>query len=137
MKIKITRFDGGLKISPNPAYVSKFLRYHHREMRSIQYKRECVFSEKLLYATDTNGDAYTLPGFYADLVKLIGKNMDVLEVEDFRTPLPEPDWNAVKKIKLRDYQVQPVIDLLFRGQHESGVINAAGGFGSCQYYLRN
>jgi hypothetical protein len=129
MKIKITRFDGGLKISPNPAYVSKFLRYHHREMRTVQYKRECVFSEKLLYAVDSNGDAYTLPGFYADLVKLIGKNMDVLEVEDFRTPLPEPDWAAVKKIKLRDYQIQPVIDLLFRGQHESGVINAAGGFG--------
>jgi superfamily II DNA or RNA helicase len=129
MKIKITRFDGGLKIAPCPVYLSKFLRYHHREMKSIQYKRECVFTEKLLYAADADGAIYTLPGFYQDLVKLMNKNMDVVETEDFRTPMDEPDWEAVKKIKLRDYQVQPVIDLLFKGKEDGGVINATGGFG--------
>jgi superfamily II DNA or RNA helicase len=129
MKIQLTRFDGGLKIDPCPVYVSKFLRYHHREMKSINYRRECVFVEKLLYASDAAGAIYTLPGFYSDLLKLVKKKMDVAEVLDFRTPMPEPDWQAVKKIKLRDYQRQPVIDLLFRGQEESGVINATGGFG--------
>jgi superfamily II DNA or RNA helicase len=130
MKIKVTRFDGGLKIAPSPMYLHKYLKYHHREMRTIQYKRECVFVEKLLYATDEGGNSYTLPGFYHDITNLVKKNMDVLEVEDFRTAMPEPDWSAVKKtIKLRDYQVQPVIDLLFKGREDSGVINATGGFG--------
>jgi len=129
MKIKITRFDGGLKIVPCPVYLNKFLRYHHREMKSIQYKRECVFVEKLLYATDADGAIYTLPGFYKDLVGLMSKHMDVVETEDLRTPMLEPDWDAVRKIKLRDYQVQPVIDLLFKGKEDSGVINATGGFG--------
>jgi hypothetical protein len=44
--------------------------------------------------------------------------------------MPDPDWNEVKKIKLRDYQLEPVLDLLFKGKEDSGVINAAGGFGS-------
>jgi superfamily II DNA or RNA helicase len=129
MKIKIVRFDGGLKVNPCPVYVSKFLRYHHREMRSIQYKRDYVFVEKLLYATDQDGSVYTLPGFYHSLVALIQKNMDVVESEDLRTPMPEPDWNAIKKIKLRDYQVEPALDMVFKGMQDSGVVNAAGGFG--------
>jgi hypothetical protein len=130
MRIKITRFDGGLKIDPCPVYLNKFLRYHHREMKSIQYKRECVFVEKLLYATDADGSIYTLPGFYNDVVKLCNKHMDLVEVEDFRTPMPPPDWAAIKKISLRDYQVQPTLDLIFKGTDDSGVINATGGFGS-------
>jgi superfamily II DNA or RNA helicase len=129
MKIKIVRFDGGLQVSPCPVYVSKFLKYHHREMRSVNYRRECVFVEKLLYSKDPSGAAYTLPGFYHDLVALVRKNMDVPEVEDHRTPMPEPDWASVKKIKLRDYQREPALDLIFKGMEDSGVINAAGGFG--------
>lgn len=129
MRIKITRFDGGLKIDPCPVYLNKFLRYHHREMKSVQYKRECVFVEKLLYATDADGSIYTLPGFYNDVIKLCNKNMDLVEVNDFRTPMPPPDWVAIKKISLRDYQVQPTLDLIFKGTDDSGVINATGGFG--------
>ena len=129
MKIKVTRFDGGLKISPSPVYLSKYLRYHHREMKSVNYKRQCVFTETLLYASDHDGAIYTLPGFYPEIVKLVGKNMDVLEIEDLRTPMPEPDWAAVKKIKLRDYQKEPVLDLLFKGRDDSGVVNACGGAG--------
>ena len=129
MKIQLTRFDGGLKITPCPMYLHKFLRYHHREMKSIQYKRECVFVEKLLYATDADGSIYTLAGFYNDIIKLLSKNMDVAEIQDLRTPMPEPDWAAVKKIKLRDYQVEASLDLIFKGQENSGVVNATGGFG--------
>lgn len=129
MKITITRFDGGLKINPCPAYLSKFLRYHHREMKSIQYKRECVFTEKLLYATDNDGSIFTLPGFYQDIVALLHKHLDVAELVDYRTPMPEPDWAAVKKIKLRDYQVEVTLDMIFKGMEDSGVVNATGGFG--------
>jgi superfamily II DNA or RNA helicase len=98
-------------------------------MKSIQYRRECVFTEKLLYATDSDGAIYTLPGFYADIIKLLNKNMDVAEIQDLRTPMPEPDWQAIKKIKLRDYQVEAALDLIFKGKEDSGVINATGGFG--------
>lgn len=129
MKIKIVRFDGGLKITPCPVYVSKFLKYHHREMKSIGYQRQCVFVEKLLYATDQDGSIYTLPGFYHSLVALMGKNLDTVETEDFRTSMPDPDWGSVKKIKLRDYQKEPTLDLIFKGMEDSGVINATGGFG--------
>jgi hypothetical protein len=130
MKIKVTRFDGGLKVDSCPVYLNKFLRYHHREMKSVNYRRECVFVEKLLYATDTDGSIFTLPGFYNDIVRLVGKNLDTLEIEDFRSPMPSPDWEAVKKIKLRDYQKEPMLDLVFKGMEDSGVINATGGFGS-------
>jgi superfamily II DNA or RNA helicase len=129
MKIKIVRFDGGLKINPCPVYVSKFLKYHHREMKSIGYQRQCVFVEKLLYAADQDGSIYTLPGFYHSLVALMGKNLDAVETEDLRTPMPAPDWESVKKIKLRDYQKEPTLDLIFKGMEDSGVINATGGFG--------
>jgi len=98
-------------------------------MKSIQFRRECVFTERLLYATDTDGSIYTLPGFYTDVLKLVHKNLDVADLQDVRTKMPEPDWAAVKQIKLRDYQQQPVIDLLFKGMDDSGVINATGGFG--------
>lgn len=129
MKIKVTRFDGGLKVDSCPVYLNKFLRYHHREMKSVNYRRECVFVEKLLYATDVDGSIFTLPGFYNDIVRLVGKNLDTLEIEDFRSPMPPPDWEEVKKIKLRDYQKEPMLDLVFKGMEDSGVINATGGFG--------
>jgi superfamily II DNA or RNA helicase len=129
MKIKLTRFDGGLKVDPSPVYLLKFLRYYHREMQSIQWKRESVFVEKLLYAADQDGSIYTLPGFFKDIVDLCHKNMDVVEIEDFRTPMLEPDWHAVKQIKLRDYQVEMVLDMLFKGKDENGIINATGGAG--------
>jgi superfamily II DNA or RNA helicase len=129
MKIKIVRFDGGLKVQPAPAYLCKYLRYHHREMRTINYKRDCVFKLKLLYASGEEGSIYTLSGFYHSIINLIRKNMDIAEVEDARTPMPAPDWDAVKKIKLRDYQKEPVLDLIFKGLEDGGVINATGGFG--------
>jgi superfamily II DNA or RNA helicase len=59
----------------------------------------------------------------------MGKNLDTVETEDFRTPMPDPDWDSVKKIKLRDYQKEPTLDLIFKGMEDSGVINATGGFG--------
>jgi superfamily II DNA or RNA helicase len=88
-----------------------------------------VFVEKLLYASGDNGAVYTLPGFYQSIASMIGKNLDTLEVVDARTPMPEPDWNRVKRIKLRDYQREPALDLIFKGMEDSGVINACGGFG--------
>jgi superfamily II DNA or RNA helicase len=98
-------------------------------MRSVNYRRECVFTEKVLYAADAEGAIYTLPGFYKDVLQLCSNHLDVVELEDFRTPMPNPDLEAVKRIRLRDYQKEPALDLIFKGMEESGVINAAGGFG--------
>lgn len=129
MKISITRFDGGLKVQPCPVYLSKFLKYYHRVMQAVGYRRECVMVERMLYSPGEDGSIYTLPGFYHSIVGLVKKNLDVAEVFDLRTPMPNPDWAAVKKIKLRDYQQQPALDLIFKGQEDGGVINATGGFG--------
>jgi superfamily II DNA or RNA helicase len=129
MLIEITRFDGGLRLAPFPPYLAKYLKYHHREMQTIQYRRECVFVEKLLYATDGAGQAFTLPGFFSKIVGLIHKYHDTYSVQDLRTPLPATDWERIKKFKLRDYQIPLVADLILKGEQNSGVVNAAGGIG--------
>jgi superfamily II DNA or RNA helicase len=129
MKVHLTRFDGGLRIKNSPPYVLKFLKYSHREMKSVNYKRQSVFIEKLLYSHGGENEIFTLAGFYDDVVALLKKHMDLYETEDFRTPLPEADWHRIRAIKLRDYQMEPVLDLVFKGTEQSGVINATGGFG--------
>jgi len=129
MHIEITRFDGGLRFKPVPPYLTKYLKYHHREMQTVQYRRECVFVEKLLYSVDSDGYAFTLPGFFHHLTMLVHKNHDTYNVEDLRTPLPPIDWDRIKQFNLRDYQIPLVADLILKGVNDSGVINAAGGIG--------
>jgi superfamily II DNA or RNA helicase len=129
MHVEITRFDGGLRLKPFPPYLAKYLKYSHREMQTIQYRRECVFVEKLLYSLDSSGYAYTLPGFFHKIVEQIHRNHDTYLVEDLRTKLPPIDWERVKQFKLREYQIPLVADLLLKGEENSGVINAAGGIG--------
>jgi len=129
MHVEITRFDGGLRLKPFPPYLARYLKYHHREMQTIQYRKECVFVEKLLYAQDASGYAFTLPGFFSAIVGLIHRYHDTYGVEDLRTPLPPTDWNRIRQFKLRDYQVPLVAELILKGEQDSGVINAAGGIG--------
>lgn len=128
MHIEIDRFDGGLRFSPPVPYLLKYLRYHAREMKSINYRRECVFTEQILY-TSADGCVYTLPGFYTAICNLITKNLDTFSTKDRRTALPPIDWDRVKQFNLRKYQVPLVAELLLKGEQESGVINAAGGIG--------
>ena len=129
MQIEITRFDGGLRLKPFTPYMAKYLKYHHREMQTIQYKRDCVFVEKLLYSLDSDGYAFTLPGFFHQLTGLIHRNHDTYNVIDLRSALPPVDWERIKQFKLRDYQIPLVADLIIKGEQDSGVINAAGGVG--------
>ena len=137
MQITITRVDGAIRVNPAPPYITDYLRYYHRSFGTQFYKRVNKFEEILLHATDGEGGCTTLPGFYQHLCKLITKNKDTQVTVDMRTPLPEPDWQAIKDINwngiaskgLRDYQVEPVIDFLFQAKENSGIVNAAGGFG--------
>jgi superfamily II DNA or RNA helicase len=128
MNIEIDRFDSGLRFTPAVPYLLKYLRYYAREMQSVNYRRECVFVEQILY-TSSDGYVYTLPGFFGALGKLIHKNHDTFSVKDLRSKLPPIDWDRVKKFNLRKYQVPLVAELLLKGEQESGVINAAGGIG--------
>ena len=124
MNIKITRKDGGLQINPAPPYVTKYLKYQHRSMEIVKYKRVPVFTERLLHASDPDGSIYTLPGYFEKICKLIHKNSDTFHVEDFRTPMPAIDWAAVKAVGLRDYQIDHVVSGLKKGMENS----------CCQHY---
>lgn len=136
MNITLTLLDGGIRVYPYTDYITKFLKYHHRTIQQVKYKRETVFEERLLYRTDGNGALYTLQGFFKRLCALIHKNNDTFVVTDLRTPLPEINWQAVKDVGLRDYQIQPVATGLVEGSEHSGIFNAAGGFGKtyCQAF---
>jgi len=136
MNITITRNDGGLQINPAPPYITRYLKYQHRSMEIVKYKRVPVFTERALHVSDPDGSVYTLQGFFERICKLIHKNSDTFYVEDLRTSMPAIDWAAVKAVGLRDYQVDHVVAGLQKGMQNSGVILAAGGFGKtyCQAF---
>lgn len=137
MNIKITRIDGGLHINPAPPYLTKYLKYQHRSMEIVKYKRVPTFSERLLHTADPDtGGIYTLQGFFEHVCKLIHKYADTYIVEDLRTPMPPIDWLAVKNVGMREYQIDPVVEGLTKGMTNSGVYLAAGGFGKtyCQAF---
>lgn len=129
MKINLTRNDSGVGISPAPPYILKYLQYTKRGFVSRNYKMENSFEKMLLYTGDNNGGVYTLSGFYSSLTWLIEKNMDTYITIDNRSKMPDIDWNTVKDIGLRDYQVDPMIEFLQKAQFENGIALATGGFG--------
>lgn len=136
MNIEITRFDGGLYIKPGPPYLIKYLRYNHRSMGMKNYRRVPIYEERLLHVTDTDGGIITLQGYYEIVCNLIHKNFDTFTVIDNRTKMPDIDWQAVKDIGVRDYQIDPVVEFLMKGMDDSGIIKASGGFGKthCQAF---
>jgi len=137
MELIITRVDGALRINPAPPYITEYLRYSHRSFGKEFYKTVNKFETRLLHATDGEGGVTTLPGFFVGICNLIDKHMDTYRVVDLRSELPEPDWQAIRDINwksigssgLRDYQVDPVIEFLFKLNENSGIVNAAGGYG--------
>ncbi|HEY8402119.1 MAG TPA: DEAD/DEAH box helicase family protein [Cytophagaceae bacterium] len=129
MEITVTRIDGGLHINPAPPYLLKYLKYQHRSMEIIKFKKTVTYNERLLYIVDPDGGIYTLQGFFQKICELIHKNKDTYKVVDLRTPLPEIDWEAVKAVGPRDYQVDPIIEALTQAREHSGIVNAAGGWG--------
>lgn len=134
MNIKLTRLNGGLHLDIAPPYITNYLQYHHRVMTTKNWKRETVFEKRLLHTADGNGGVFTLQGFYVSLCDLIHKNHDTFTVVDTRTKLPEINWDEIKRIGPRDYQIDAVVDFLLRGSEDSGIINATGGYGKtyCQ-----
>lgn len=136
MTITITLLDGGIRVSPFTDYLVKYLRYHHRVMEQVRFKRQTKFEERLLYQTDGEGGLYTLQGYYKKICALIHKNNDTYKIIDLRTKLPPIDWHAVKDVGMRDYQIDAVAKGLILGADQSGIFNAAGGYGKtyCQAF---
>lgn len=127
MNLTITRIDGAVRVTPAPPYLVEYLRYSHRSFKTERYQRVNHFETRLLHRIDGEGGIITLQGFFEKICKLIHKNNDTFVVEDQRTPLPEIDWNRVKEIGLRDYQVEPVTEFLLKAKEHSGIVNATGG----------
>jgi hypothetical protein len=129
MNIELIRLDGGLKVTPAPPYITKYLRYSHRQMGYVNYKRQTIFEERLLHKTDGSGGIYTLQGFFHKLCKLIHKNNDTFVIKDVRAKMPDIDWERVKTLGPKEYQIDAIADGLTKGCTESGIYNATGGFG--------
>lgn len=136
MNITLTRVDGGLHVFPAPPYIIKYLRYSHRSIELVRWKKQSVFEERLLHQTDGKGGVYTLQGFFTQLCYLIGKNKDTYSIVDKRSPMPEINWQAVKDVGPRSYQVDTVVEGLLAGMKSSGIWHATGGYGKtwCQAF---
>ena len=136
MKIEITRMNNGLYIKPVPPYITDYLKYSHRTIEIKHYKRMPVFTERSLYRADGDGGIVTLQGFFEKLCGLIHKKMDTFSVIDARTPMPAVDWQAIKDVGPRDYQICAVVEGLTKGMSHSGIWLAAGGYGKtfCQAF---
>lgn len=130
MNLQIIRVDGGLKVTPSPPYLLEYLKYFKRSFALQNYRRVNKFESRLLYRIDAeDGGLITLQGFFEQVTALIHKNGDIYSLDDRRTALPEIDWPRVKEIGLRDYQVGPYTDFLFKAMAGSGIVNATGGYG--------
>lgn len=129
MNIEITRLKRGIHVNVATPYLTKYLKYNHRSMEFINYKKKPVFTERLLHTPDGKGGLFTLQGFFEKVCELIHQAHDTYVVKDLRTPLPDIDWPAVKALNPRDYQIEPLVEFLTKGIDNSGVILAAGGWG--------
>jgi superfamily II DNA or RNA helicase len=137
MNIQLTRVDGALGINPAPAYLLNYLQYSHRSFGFQGWKKVNKFDKKELYSSAEHGGVITFAGFFDKVVSLIEHESDTPVIEDLRSPVKEPDLKAIKQINwegigsegLRDYQVEPIVEFLFKAKDGNGICCAAGGFG--------
>lgn len=121
--------DGGLLVNPAPPYLLKYLRYSHRSFKTKNWQKVNDFQERLLYVTDDHGGLITLPGFFDQICSLVHKNLDNYQILDYRTAMPPVDWQRVKQIGPRPYQVNDTVEFLTKGMQSSGICYATGGYG--------
>jgi superfamily II DNA or RNA helicase len=137
MEIHITQVDGAIKVNPAPPYVTSYLQYTHRSFGRQGYEMVNKYDKKLLHTVDTDGGIITFQGFFEKIKALVAKHGDTVKVQDLRTPVGEPnlqaikdiDWQAIDSTGLRGYQIDPVVEFLYKAQQGSGILNASGGYG--------
>lgn len=101
------------------------------------WKRVNKFEKRELYSSAPSGGVITFAGFFDKLYRLITNEGDTLTVDDRRTPVKEPKLEAVKNINwegigsegLRDHQINPLVEFLFKAKDTSGICCATGGTG--------
>jgi superfamily II DNA or RNA helicase len=137
MNITITRVDGAIQIHPAPTYITSYLQYSHRSFGFQGWRKVNKFEKKELYSVAPNGGVITFAGFFDKLTDRITREHDTPVIEDLRTPVKEPDLAEVKRINwkgigstgLRDYQINPIVEFLFKAQAGNGIACCAGGWG--------
>ncbi|CAK0746667.1 conserved hypothetical protein [Gammaproteobacteria bacterium] len=137
MKIEIIRVDGALRVNPAPPYLTTYLQYTHRSFARKAWKMVNHFEKKLLYSPHPVEGIITFQGFFDKIVSIVTRQGDEVVVVDHRTPVNDPDLQAVKDINweginstgLRDYQVDPVVEFLYKAKEGSGIANCTGGWG--------
>ncbi len=137
MNITITRVDGALQVNPAPTYITDYLQYSHRSFGLRNWKRVSVYVKKELYSLAPGGGVITFAGFFDKLSKLVTAEGDTLVVDDLRTLVKEPDLEAIRDINwkgigsegLRDYQVDPLVEFLYKAKDGNGIACCSGGWG--------
>lgn len=137
MEITVTQVDGALGINPAPEYLTNYLQYSHRSFGLEGWRRVNKYEKKQLYSLEPGEGLVTFAGFFYKVCDLIKRNDDQLKVIDLRTPVGEPDidnvtqinWKGIDSTGLRDYQIDPVVEFLYKAKDINGVACAAGGYG--------
>ena len=89
-----------------------------------------VQERKSLHLIMDDGSLITRAGYLAKILEILRNNFLEFEIRDFRTPMPPPDFAEVGRVlKLRDYQIEPMAQLLLNGVNDNGYVAATGGFG--------
>ena len=122
----VTLGRGAILVADPPASLKETLTYWKRELtydkarhvRAVKGHYENLYSEAGNVLT-------TLPGFAHRVMEHLRRTGTKFKVEDRRLPLPEPDLEKACK-GLRDYQLEPVLQMLMAG---GGILSAATGFG--------
>jgi len=135
VEITLSRVDGALGINPAPAYLTNYLQYSHRSFGFEGYKKVNKYDKKQLYSINPDGGLVTFPGFHTKVRELIERNDDTINELDLRTPAGEPDiqrildinWKGIDSTGLRDYQLDPVLEFLYKAKDTNGICCATGG----------
>lgn len=117
--------DAIIVTDPPPGLKEK-LTYWKRELTydKARHVRAVKGHYENLYYEEGNKIS-THPGFGHRILEYLRKTGTQYKIEDWRIPLPEPNFELACK-GLRDYQLEPVIEMLMAG---GGILSAATGFG--------
>ena len=137
MNLTITRVDGAIAVDKAPEYLTNYLQYSHRSFGMQGWRKVNKYEKKQLFTIREEGGLITFSGFYEKVKALIVREGDKAVEVDMRTPVGEPNIHAINAINwagidsegLRDYQIEPIVEFLYKAKDVNGVCCATGGYG--------